>query len=209
MRSSSAGSTVSSKSWVRMETPSHLALAERVVSVASELGVESSLIGAAALAVHNFVRATEDVDLGVSIQSFARLRELEERLRAVGLKVRLTLPDEEDDLGGVIRVWDREDADGEPIEPVEIVNFYNFMRPRRHPGIAAVRTAVPISPGASLRVVRLADLIAMKLATGSPWDKLDAVRLLENNPGADADEIRTTCARYGLDATFDDLVVSK
>jgi hypothetical protein len=40
-----------------------LSLAERIATLASELGIQTALIGASALAAHNYIRATIDVDL--------------------------------------------------------------------------------------------------------------------------------------------------
>jgi uncharacterized membrane protein len=44
-----------------------IALAERVVTAARQLGFETALIGAAALAVHRYTRGTEDIDLAVAV----------------------------------------------------------------------------------------------------------------------------------------------
>ena len=41
-----------------------LDLAERVAEAARELGIETALIGAMAMAVHKYLRGTADVDLG-------------------------------------------------------------------------------------------------------------------------------------------------
>ena len=183
-----------------------LPLAERVVAAATELQISTALIGAAALAFHGYVRATNDLDLGVSVSSLDKLQLLDQRLAALGLHTRLQLPDDQDVLGGVLRVWEHEDDEGEPLDLVEIVNFYNPLRPRRGPGTSAIQRATPITPGSPIRCVGLADLIALKLAAGSLSDKADVVRLVELHPDADAAEIRATCAQYGLGARFDELI---
>ncbi|MDX2089139.1 MAG: hypothetical protein SFX73_14875 [Kofleriaceae bacterium] len=120
-----------------MQADPSLPLAERVVAVATELNIRTALIGAAALAVHGYVRAA-DLDLGVSLTSLASLHQLEECLRSLGLRTRLRRPDEQDDLGGVLRVWALEDDDGEPLDAVEVVNFFNPLRPRKNPGLDAI-----------------------------------------------------------------------
>jgi hypothetical protein len=179
------------------EKPPGLELAERVADVARGLGIETALIGALALAVHNYVRATQDADLATHVPLYDLMR-LDEALTAAGLKTRLRKPDDEDDLGGVLRVWEHEDDDEEPIEPVEVVNFLNKLRPRRSPAREALARAVELDE-ARVRCVLLQDLIALKLDAGGRSDLADVVAVLRSNPGADLDAIRATCKSYGFD----------
>ena len=108
-------------------------LAERVAVVAAELGIPTALIGATALAAHNYVRGTADIDLAAAVDPFRQLRQLQERLAAEGLHAELSLPDEEDGLGGVLRI--RAHADDDDL--VEIVNFLNPMNLSKNPGAEA------------------------------------------------------------------------
>src|SRR5262245_39190297 len=126
-----------------MELPG-LNLAERVADAARELGIETALIGAIAMAVHKYIRGTSDVDLATNVSSSSDLRRLQQNLEALGLKTELRLPDEDDPLGGVLEVWEREDDEAMPIEPVEVVNFLNPHRPTLNPGAAAIRNAEPV-----------------------------------------------------------------
>lgn len=173
-------------------------LADQVAQVARSLGIESVLIGAYALAVHFYVRATRDIDLATVVQP-TDLRRLEAALSGLGLRTRLRLPDDMDDLGGVLRVWEREDDDDEPLEPVDVVNFINPWRPRKTPASDAVRHGTPMAERPALRIPRLADLIALKLDAGSRSDQADVVAVLRQNPAADLDAIRATCKAYGHD----------
>lgn len=52
--------------------------------------------------------------------------------------------------------------------------------------------------GASLRIIPLAHLIALKLYAGGMKSKADIVELLKRNPDADLDEIQMLCRRYRL-----------
>lgn len=176
-----------------------VALAERVAEAARDLGIETALIGAGALAVHGYVRGTADLDLASAVDPYVELGRLEEALRSLGLHVKRNLPDEEDRLGGLVRVWNEEDDDGDPIDPVELVNFFNPLRPRPNPARDAIAGAARISEDTPLRCVRLPDLIALKLYAGGRSDLADVVEVLKRNPDADDEAVRTTCKRYGFD----------
>jgi hypothetical protein len=177
-------------------------LAERVATAARALGVETALIGATALAVYGYVRGTDDIDLASAATPEDLLR-LRAALEQDGMHAHLSLPDEDDTLGGVVRVWTTEE-DGDPVDPVEIVNFYNPLRPIRLPASTFIRDAVALDEMPALRYVRLPHLIMLKLYAGSLQDRADVVAVLKRNPGADLDEIRALCTQYDLDG-FDEL----
>lgn len=179
-----------------------LALAERVASLASELGMATAVIGAAALAAHNYVRGTADVDLAMAVDPFRDLLRLRERLSAEGLHTELELPDADDVLGGVLRVRLQVDDD----DSVEVVNFENPLRPASNPGREAVATAEPLGWSTVLRCVRVPQLIALKLFAGGRRHQADVVELLRRNPGADRAQIRDVCARYGAADAIDELL---
>lgn len=173
------------------------ALAERVANAAKDFRIETALIGASALAVHNYVRATEDVDLATAVDPYTKLTALQAALDRQGLKTRLLLPDEDDLLGGVLKVWEREDEEGEPIDVVEVVNFQNPHRPGRlNPGANAIKNSIQLDAQSSLRCVQLRDLIALKLFAGSMRDLGDIAELLVANASADLVEIRETASPY-------------
>lgn len=90
---------------------------------------------------------------------------------------------------------------------VEIVNFANPYRPDRiTPGRDAIRNARPIDASSPLRCVELADLIALKLFSGSLRDKADVAELMQRNPDADLAAIRNVCARYALTDALDEVL---
>ena len=99
-------------------------LGERVAQIARELNIETIVIGAYAMAIHNYVRGSLDFDLGTRIE-LDELYRLRRAIDATGLSTRLNSPDEFDDLGGKLIIWNRVDEDGDPLEPVEVVNFFN------------------------------------------------------------------------------------
>jgi hypothetical protein len=182
------------------------ALAERVAEAARGLGIETALIGAGALAAHNYVRGTNDIDLASVVDPRTELRNLELAILNLGFHAELRMPDDEDPLGGVLRIWQVASADGEPIEPIEIVNFYNPFRPRLNPAADAIRNAVRLDDHSALRYVRLPDLIALKLYAGGRRDLADIVELMVNNSDADLDEIRVAAKPYDPEARLDELI---
>lgn len=183
-----------------------LELLERVAGVAKTLGIETAVIGAVAMAAHNYVRATADADLGTYVDPYTDLVRLRDALAASGLRVELRTPDDEDPLGGVLRVWEHEDEDGDPVDFVDVVNFKNPHRSGHHtPGAEAIRAAVPVEGRPSLRFVGLAHLIALKLFTGGLRDKADVVELLRHNPDADMHAIVEVVRGFGLDAELQSL----
>lgn len=186
------------------ERTSPVDLAERVAQIADALGIRTVMIGGYALAAHHFVRATSDIDLATDIDLDA-LRRLEAAVTDAGLATRLSRPDEEDPLGGVLVVWAHADDDGDPIDAVEIVNFKNPHRPRQTPARAAIENGIPLEEKPALRYPRLADLIALKLYADDAADDADVVNVLAANPSADLEEIKATCMRYGY-ARIDELI---
>ncbi|HEY3801231.1 MAG TPA: nucleotidyl transferase AbiEii/AbiGii toxin family protein [Kofleriaceae bacterium] len=183
-----------------------LALTERIAEAARRLGVETALIGATALAVRGYERATKDLDLATVIDPYPKLQELEVAVQALGLRTKLNMPDDEDDLGGVLNIGTELDEDGELVTSLQIVNFNNPMRPRKNPARDAIARATPIEPSSPLRCVQLDDLIALKIDAGSRQDLADVVALIARNEDADLDRIRATCAPYGFTEIVETLI---
>lgn len=179
-------------------------LGERVARLARELGIDTMVIGAYAMAIHNYVRGSLDFDLGTRI-GLDELYRLRRAVDADGLSTRLNSPDEYDDLGGKLIIWNRQDEDGDPIEPVEVVNFSNPLRPRKNPAAEALKNARALEEKPLLRYPTLPDLVALKLDAGGPKDQADVIELLRQNPDADIEAIRATCKKYGLDK-IDELI---
>jgi hypothetical protein len=173
--------------------------ARQVAALLEELGIETALIGAMALAAHRYIRYTEDVDLATAVDPVTSLGVAVDALRNAGFEAALHLPDAQDPLGGVINI-DRDD-----IERIQVVNFLNPWNDLALVGQEAVRTAT-LLPGETLRVVDLSHLIALKLYAGGSRSKTDVIELLERNLDAELDEIRQVCGRFGLGAALDELL---
>lgn len=183
---------------------SPIELAERVARIADALGIHTAVIGGYALAIHHFARATYDLDLGTSTQ-LDDVRRLRAAVEAEGLSCHLETPDDQDDLGGKLTIWVNTDEDGDPIDEVDVVNFFNVHRPRRNPAAEAIRNSLPVADGSALRYPTLHDLIALKVDAGGPKDHGDVIELLRQNRDADIETIRATCKKYGLDK-IDELI---
>lgn len=171
--------------------PNHdllLADAERVAGLLADRGIDAVVIGAAALAAHRYVRHTEDIDLGVNV-AICELEVVAAGLREAGYAVEVRKPDEQDPLGGVLDV----------ISPAGLVQIVNFGE--RFPTIidrGHAEATLRVRSGASLRIVPLPHLIALKLYAGGMKSKADIVELLKRNPDANREEIRALCRQQRI-----------
>ena len=162
--------------------------AETIALLLAEEGLECLVIGAIALAVHRYVRFTEDVDLGVNAD-LGQMRRLVEVLKSKGYSVELHEPDGDDPLAGVM------DIKGS-FGLVQIVSFDN-----RFP--AAIRDAlaadeITLTAGSHLRVIPIPQLVALKLYAGGWKSIADVVEMLRRNPEVDLNQIGETCRKYRI-----------
>jgi hypothetical protein len=180
------------------DAESNLQAAERVACLLVENGAPAVVIGAVALAAHRYVRHTEDIGLGVDAD-LPKMRVLAAALRNEGFVVDFHEPDGDDPLGGVI------DVSG-TFGLVQVVSFSG-----RFPAVirdALAAEDIRIRPGSELRLVPIAQLVAMKLYAGGSGSKSDMIEMLRRNPEVDLEMIRETCRRYrlrGLDAVLQEL----
>lgn len=174
-----------------------LQVAADVAEVVRGEGFDAVVIGAIALAVHGYPRATEDLDLAVALP-LESLRRVAATLRNRGYEVQLREPDAADPLGGVI------DIQADDADLVQVVNFDNSPAAGFPSLVAdALATAEPLTPGGALRVVDPYHLVAFKLYAGGAGSKLDILELLHRNPGLDMARLRALCAGYRLEADLD------
>jgi hypothetical protein len=169
-----------------------LALAELVAAEAAAVGVQTAIIGGIAVSMYGAPRATLDIDLGAAA-AIGSLAALGDRLKERGLKFRLRTPDSDDELNGVLDVWESEieDEDGEMVPDglVQVINFKDAI------GARAVRNARDAD---GLRLIRLEDLILLKLNANGVIDRLDVKLLLETGQ-VDVAELRNVCRQHGLE----------
>jgi len=165
-----------------------LRAAETVVGILKRHRIDAVVIGATALAAYRYVRQTEDIDLGVNAD-LTTLRAAVKSLRCEGFSAELREPDDDDPLGGVI------DVRGS-FGLLQIISYAD-----RFPAAIddAVReSTLVVRQGSPLRLVPIAQLVALKLYAGGYKSKADIVELLARNPEADLAEIRAVCDRYQL-----------
>lgn len=174
-----------------------LDVAEEVSDLFARKGHALALIGAAAMAVHGYARATRDVDLGAVGVPLATLREAADELRVAGHAVELGEPDLDDPLGGVIRIEVSDELQ------VDVVNFGNpFTGRGKRVGEAALSAGTIPIPARRLSVVGLGPLVLLKLAAGSRLDLRDAAELLSRHPEVDREALRAQCVTLRLDRKF-------
>lgn len=180
------------------DAENNLRAAERIASLLAGHGVQAVVIGALALAAHRFVRFTEDIDFGVDAD-VESMRSLVAMLREHGFAAEFNEPDGNDPLGGVINV-------SGDFGLVQIVSFAD-----RFPAVirdALAAEDIRIHAGSELRIVPIAQLVALKLYAGGSKSKSDIIELLRRNPEADMGKIVATCRRYrlrGLEELLDEL----
>lgn len=162
--------------------------AERVVDILKQHQVDAVVIGATALAAYNYVRQTEDIDLGVNAD-IPTLQAIVTSLRRSGFQTELRKPDADDPLGGVIDITS-------PAGLLQVISYAG-----RFP--AAIKDAVrnfhlAVRPGSPLHLVPIPQLIALKLYAGGHKSQADIIELLSRNPDIDIEEVREVCSRYRL-----------
>lgn len=162
--------------------------AEKVVSILAGIGVESVVIGGVALAAHNYIRSTDDLDLGINVD-FELMNNIADILRQNGFVVELSSPDIQDPLNGVINIL------GE-FGLIQIVNFGD-----RFP--SAIEDAIKNSilflrEGSSVKIAPIPQLVALKLYAGGYKSKADIVELIARNPNIDKNELLRVCKSYRL-----------
>ena len=147
-----------------------------IIPVLDALQIPYALIGGLALAPHNVVRATEDLDFLVDSSSTAS-SDLARQFEARGFP-------------SVARKGDIDD----PIAAVVIVEIpsstgnvrRDLILPARRWQREIIRKATPVAiEGTVVRVVRAQDLFLLKLYAGGPQDLLDAANLLRMESPAD------------------------
>lgn len=150
--------------------------------------VPVALIGASAMAVHNYVRATQDVDLGIwVIEERSLFTEVERTLQHPAVEsITRTAVGVDDPLGGLWKI------SGAKISPIDVVNFY-APNQHRSPGGGPLRHTIHVD---GIDVVDVPHLIVLKLYASSRSDAFDVIELIKSNPELDLQEVREVAARY-------------
>ena len=140
-----------------------MTLLDRVSVLLDERAIPHALIGAAALAAAGVSRSTYDLDL-LTGDARVLLPETWRRLQDAAVSVEIRRGDDEDPLGGVIRL---EHADERPVDVILAKHAWQTRavdRARRLPSGPAI-----VSP---------ADLVLLKLYAGGTQDLWDIRELL-------------------------------
>ncbi|MDA3874817.1 MAG: hypothetical protein PF795_12765 [Kiritimatiellae bacterium] len=154
--------------------------AEKVVEILNEHHVDAVVIGAVALAAHQYVRLTDDLDLAVNAD-LGDMRLLVEALHQAGYQAEFREPDGQDPLGGVIDVLGL-------FGLLQIISFAD-----RFPAViddAVKASTLSVRSGSALRLIPIPHLVALKLYAGGLKSKVDIVELLSRNPQVDLKEIQ-------------------
>jgi hypothetical protein len=171
-------------------------LAARVNQILTDNGELPLVIGAAALAAHGYVRATEDFDLGVAVHP-RRLAELAAILaeRLDDAEVTVELPQGDDPLGGVIDILRGDEGE----DHVQVVNFDNAPA-GGFPAVIRNARSLPFtfSEGVTGQVIAAEDLVLLKLYAGGSKSLLDIQELLVRRQ-LDRERLEELARRYGME----------
>lgn len=158
------------------------------MEILNEHHVDAVVIGAVALAAHQYVRLTDDLDLAVNAD-LGHMRLLVEALHQAGHQAEFREPGGQDPLGDVIDVIG-------PFGQLQIISFAD-----RFPAViddAVKSSTLRVRSGSALRLVPIPHLVALKLYAGGLKSKVDIVELLSRNPQVVLKEIQSLCDHYRL-----------
>lgn len=122
-----------------------------------------------------------------------QLRALATKATAAGWTATLEMPDREDPLGGVLTV------SGPDFDPVQVVNYHNPFHDLPNPAREALTRAIEFPYAEGLKVVRVEDLILLKLYAGGLRSLVDVQALLQVHPEVDRAELHARAAHFGLE----------
>jgi predicted nucleotidyltransferase len=128
-----------------------------------------SLIGALAVSAHARPRATQDIDFMVSAERDFFFRTFPKILEKKGYLVKVFRGALDDPINGLIRIYDKDEAELADIIPV----FWKWQDE-----IVAAAEEIALS-GIKLPVARVEDLIVLKLKAGGPQDLIDVEELIK------------------------------
>jgi hypothetical protein len=158
-----------------------------------------ALVGAIAMAVHGYVRATDDFDFAIATSNPDPFFDSLEDWLSEGFRMTRSASAADDPLGGVATIFGAETA---------VIQFVNFVNPhtlRNSPGVEAIKAATPEPSLAGIPVAQPEHLLALKLYAGSGVDMIDAVELVKVIESIDWAEVDRVCTKYGLTAELERL----
>jgi hypothetical protein len=147
-----------------------VSLLDDVRGLLEEAGIRYAIVGAAAMAYRGVSRATLDVDL-LTMDARILAVPLWEPLSSADTDVDVRVGDADDPLRAVVRLERPGDR-----EVDVILGKAEWQRD------IVDRAELLGSPGRQVPVVRVADLILLKLYAGSPQDAWDVHQLLGDSP---------------------------
>jgi predicted nucleotidyltransferase len=149
-----------------------MSILRAVIAILEASGIDHTLIGAAAMAVHGVSRATADVDL-LTVDDKVLQAGLWKELESRGANLRLLKGDFEDPLAGSVRLT----LAGDRTVDV-VVGRYPWQK-------HLIESSERMSIGEiTVKVARPAGLVLLKLYAGGPKDAWDIRSLLESHEQA-------------------------
>ena len=165
----------------------------RVVAVLDALHIPYALIGGLALASHNVVRATKDLDFLVARHSL-EISNLAQDLEAKGLPAAARKASQGDPVAGVVQM---------KVPTAQGHVTCDLIVPSFAWQAEAIRNAVSVDlEGLVVRVAAAPDLFLLKLYAGGPQDLLDAAHLLRQQGPAERRSWKTAAEKLKLGSEY-------
>ncbi len=144
------------------------------------------------MAVHGYVRATDDFDFAIATSNPDEFFDQLEEWLDDELTMKRAVANAGDPLGGVATIF------GPNIAAIQFVNFVNPHTLTNGPGVEAIKGAQPEPSLVDIPVARPEHLVALKLYAGGRKDLMDAAELVETVGDLDWSETERVCAKYRL-----------
>lgn len=170
------------------ESGQSAALLLDVIDILTKYNIPYAIIGAFAVSFYGIVRASMDADAIISLKKAGScLNDLQSDLTKIGLKVTCREGDHDDPIDGVINIEDKFHNRVDLLLGIHGMSEDTFSR-----------TTESSFMGATIQLISIEDLIAMKIFAGSQKDIHDVEGIFSvSKEGIDVAQLKSLVHHYG------------